>query len=89
MANNSQTIPQFGGLVCVFIASMSALATYNFSEKFNLNILLDITTFIISFVVLVLAYGLLGKFLAGVIGDLNGTADAGKNYAGSRRYGCI
>lgn len=75
MANNSQTVSRFGGLVCVVIASMSALAAYNFSEKFNHNILLDITTFIISFVVLVLAYGLVSKFLAGVIGDLNGAAD--------------
>lgn len=75
MANNSQTVSRFGGLVCVVIASMSALAAYNFSEKFNHNILLDITTFIISFVVLVLAYGLVSKFLAGVIGDLNSTAD--------------
>lgn len=56
------------------IASMSALAAYNFSEKFDHNILLDITTFIISFVVLILAYGLVSKFLAGIINDLNGTA---------------
>lgn len=75
MANNSQTVSRFGGLVCVVIASVSALAAYNFSEKFNHNMLLDITTFIISFVVLVLAYGLVSKFLAGVIGDLNGAAD--------------
>lgn len=75
MANNSRTIPQFGGLVCVVIASVSALAAYNFSEKFNHNILLDITTFIISFVALVLVYGLVSKFLTGVINDLNGTAD--------------
>lgn len=74
MANNSQTVSRFGGLICVVIASMSALAAYNFSEKFNHNMLLDITTFIISFVVLILAYGLVSKFLAGVIGDLNGTA---------------
>lgn len=73
MAKSSQIIPQFGGLVCVVIASMSALAAYNFSEKFNHNILLDITTFIISFVVLVLAYGLVSKFLSGVIKDLNGS----------------
>ncbi len=74
MANNSQTVSRFGGLVCVVIASMSALAAYNFSEKFNHNMLLDITTFIISFVVLILACGLVSKFLAGIIGDLNGTA---------------
>lgn len=75
MANNSQTGSRFGGLVCVVIASVSALAAYNFSEKFNHNMLLDITTFIISFVVLVLAYGLVSKLLAGVIGDLNGAED--------------
>lgn len=75
MANNSQTVSRFGGLVCVVIASMSALAAYNFSEKFNHNMLLDITTFIISFVVLVLAYGLVSKFLAGLIGELSGAAD--------------
>ena len=74
MANNSQAIPRFGGLVCVAIASMSALAAYNFSDKFSHNILLDITTFIISFVVLILAYGLVSKFLSGVMNDLNGTA---------------
>ncbi len=74
MANNSQTVSRFGGLVCVVIASMSALAAYNFSEKFDHNILLDITTFIISFIVLILTYGLVSKFLAGIINDLNGTA---------------
>ncbi len=74
MANNAQTIPRFGSLVCVVIASVSALAAYNFSDKFNHNILLDTTTFIISFVVLVLAYGLVSKFLSGVMNDLNGTA---------------
>ncbi len=73
MANNTQTVSRFGGLVCVVIASMSALAAYNFSDKFNHNILLDTTTFIISFVVLVLAYGLVSKFLSGVMKDLNGT----------------
>ncbi len=52
---------------------MSALAAYNFSDKFNHNILLDTSTFIISFVVLVLAYGLVSKFLSGVMNDLNGT----------------
>ena len=56
------------------ITSMSALAAHNFSEKFDHNILLDITTFIISFVVLILAYGLVSKFLAGIINDLEGTA---------------
>ncbi len=56
------------------IASMSALAAYNFSDKFNHNILLDTSTFIISFVVLVLAYGLVSRFLSGVMNDLNGTA---------------
>ncbi len=55
------------------IASMSAQAAYNFSDRFNHNILLDTTTFIISFVVLVLAYGLVSKFLSGVMNDLNGT----------------
>ncbi len=73
MANNAQTVSRFGGLVCVVIASMSALAAYNFSDKFNHNILLDTSTFIISFVVLVLAYGLVSKFLSGVMKDLNGT----------------
>lgn len=74
MANNSQTVSRFGGLVCVVIASMSALAAYNFSEKFNHNILLDITTFIISFVVLMLAYGLVSKFFSNIINNLNDTA---------------
>ena len=78
MANNSQTVSRFGGLVCVVIASMSALAAYNFSEKFDHNILLDITTFIISFIVLILTYGLVSKFLAGII-----------NRSGSCRYGRI